>query len=133
MTGLRRQAWCFAGIGAVGFLVDAGVLSWLVASQGWGLYSARAISFGLAVTATWYLNRRITFASHARAGRGREYGRYLSTQTIGALINLGVYVSVIAAVPTLASCPVIPLALGSATALLFNFVSARLWVFSHRG
>jgi putative flippase GtrA len=132
MSGWRRQAWRFAVIGGVGFVVDAAVLTWLVSLQGWGLYSARAVSFTLAVTVTWYLNRRITFAGRATPHRGREYGRYLSTQTIGALINLGVYVIVIEALPMLATRPVIPLALGSATALLFNFLAARQLVFNRR-
>lgn len=133
MNSLHRQACYFLGVGGVGFLVDAGVLTWLVTSQDWGLYPGRAVSFALAVTVTWYLNRRITFASHAAFDRGREYGHYLTTQIIGALINLGVYVSVIAVAPKLAAYPVIPLALGSTTALMFNFFAARVFVFKRRG
>ena len=133
MTGWRGEAWRFGAIGAIGFLVDAAVLTWLVSVNGWGLYESRAVSFGLAVTATWYLNRRFTFARRAGADRGREYGRYFAVQTIGALINLGVYVAVVEAVPGVAPFPVVPLALGSAAAMVFNFIAARHFAFAGAG
>lgn len=124
-SGLVREAWRFAGVGAVGFLVDAAVLSWLVQARGWGLFEARAVSFGLAVSVTWYLNRRLTFAHRASAGRAAEYGRYFGVQGIGALINLGVYAIAVTLAPALGALPVIPLAMGSAVAMVFNFLAAR--------
>lgn len=130
MRGWRGEAWRFALIGGVGFLVDAGVLTTLVRVNGWGLYEARALSFALAVTATWYLNRRFTFARRADANRKREYGRYFAVQTLGALINLSVYVAMVAALPVVAPYPVIPLAAGSGVAMLFNFVAARQFAFT---
>jgi putative flippase GtrA len=130
MTAWRGEAWRFGAIGGVGFLIDAGVLTWLVRVSGWGLYESRALSFALAVTATWYLNRRFTFANRAGVDRKREYSRYFAVQTLGALINLGVYVAVIAAVPALGAYPVVPLAVGSGAAMVFNFVAARHYAFS---
>jgi putative flippase GtrA len=130
VTGWRGEAWRFGAIGGVGFLVDASVLTWLVSVNGWGLYESRALSFGLAVTATWYLNRRFTFASRAGTDRRREYGRYFAVQTLGALINLGVYVAIVAAVPAVAAYPVVPLAVGSGAAMVFNFLAARRFAFS---
>jgi len=82
VSGLRGEAWRFGAIGGVGFLVDASVLTWLVQRARLGLYESRALSFALAVTATWYLNRRFTFARRAGADRGREYGRYFAVQTL---------------------------------------------------
>ncbi len=132
MSSLKRQALYFLCIGGFGFLVDAGVLTWLVTVQNWGLYSGRAVSFFLAVTATWYLNRRITFIHHTSPARGCEYVLYLSTQTVGAVINLGVYAGVIARAPELGSYPVIPLGFGAAAALVFNFSTAKKFVFKRR-
>jgi len=128
----KGEAWRFAAIGIVGFLIDAGVLTWLVRMQQWGLYESRALSFALAVTATWYLNRRFTFSRRAGADRTREYGRYVAVQILGALINLGVYVVVVATVPAVGLYPVVPLAAGSAVAMIFNFVAARGFAFSGR-
>lgn len=129
MTTWRGEAWRFGLIGCVGFAVDAGVLTWLVRMHGWGLYEARALSFALAVTATWYLNRRYTFSRRPSPDRRREYGRYFMVQTLGAVINLAVYVAVVAALPEISAYPVLPLAAGSGVALLFNFFAARNFAF----
>lgn len=126
----RSEAWRFGVIGIVGFLVDAGVLTWLVRVNAWGLYESRALSFTLAVTATWYLNRRFTFAARADANRTREYRRYFAVQTLGAFVNLSVYVAIVAAIPAVGAWPVLPLAVGSAVAMVFNFLAARHFAFS---
>ena len=123
----------FAVIGGIGFVVDAGILTALVTLQGWHHYPARAISFAAAVTVAWALNRRFTFTKTKDAKR--EYARYFGVQIVGAVINLSTYVLVIEAWPATAATPVIPLAIGAALALVFNFVAARFFVFaneSHR-
>ena len=110
-------------VGIVGFGVDATVLSLLV--HAWHLphYTARALSFGMAVSVTWYLNRRFTFSSTGHAGR--EYRGYFLAQLVGAIINLGTYATTIELIPRLARVPVIPLAVGAAFALAFNYSAAR--------
>ncbi len=120
----------FAIVGAIGFLVDAGILTALVTSFGVGHYVARAISFTVAVTATWYMNRRWVFEQVTAHRSSREYTAYLVVQVIGAAINLSIYVAVIELVPKLAETPVIPLALGAAVALLFNFGASSRFVFA---
>jgi putative flippase GtrA len=125
----HSEVWRFGVIGAVGFLLDAGVLTWLVRMHHWGLYEGRAVSFGLAVSATWRLNRRFTFAAQAGPDQHREYVRYFLTQSIGAAINLGVYVAIVYTVPAVGAWPVVPLAFGSGIAMLFNFLAARSFVF----
>ncbi|NNF52668.1 MAG: GtrA family protein [Gammaproteobacteria bacterium] len=122
----------FIGIGSIGFLIDASILTLLVNAGGMGVVKARAISFAFAVTATWYLNRKWTFTVSERASKGSEYARYLAVQTIGAAINLAVYLVVLHIYPVLAGIPVIPLAMGSAVALAFNFIASRYWVFKER-
>lgn len=123
-----RRFGPFALVGAFGFLVDATILSALVHGLDWPHYTARALSFAAAVTVTWYCNRSFVF--HATADLSREYGAYFSTQLIGAIINLGTYALAIVAFPTLAAVPVVPLAIGAAVALLFNFVAASRVVFA---
>lgn len=126
---LLTEAVRFALIGAIGFLVDAAVLTALVSGLGRGLYEARAVSFSLAVSVTWYLNRRFTFSDRRSADRKREYVRYVAVQIVGALINLGVYALVASGFPALAVYPVIPLAAGSAVAMFFNFLASRQFAF----
>jgi len=132
-TGQQTQPWTlglsrFALVGGLGFVVDASVLTLLVNGFGQDHFTARAISFSLAVTATWLANRRWTFEPTGH--RGKEYAGYLSTQVVGAIINLGIYVLLIQLLPNLAKTPVIPLACGAFVALLFNFASARWLVYS---
>ncbi len=123
----------FIIVGAVGFLIDAGSLTVLMTGFGFGLYSARAVSFTLAVTATWYMNRRWVFDRTAAQKSGREYTSYLLVQVIGAAINLSVFVAAIELIPNLEKVPVIPLAAGAAVALIFNFGASSRFVFSESG
>ena len=115
--------------GGVGFLIEAVVLTWLVKSFDLNIYMSRAISFSLAVTSTWLLNRRFTFADLASRDRGGEYSRYFLVQFAGAIINLSVFAGLISAIPALKETPVLPLAAGSAIALFFNFGASRSLVF----
>jgi len=122
----------FAAAGGIGFLIEAVILTWLVQGQGLNIYGARAISFSVAVTATWAINRNFAFAGLQQQRRGREYSAYFLVQIIGAVINLGVFALAIAVQPGLRSLPVAPLAIGAAVALVFNFLASRNWVFHGR-
>lgn len=123
----RRRFFRYAIVGGIGFAVDGGVLTLLVNGLDYGHYVSRLVSFPLAVTVTWLINRRWVFATGAPSGR--EYSGYFVVQVIGALINLGIYVLVIELIPRLASLPIIPLGLGSAVALVANFLLVRRYVF----
>lgn len=124
----RGRFFRYAIVGGIGFAVDGGALTLLVNGLAYGHYISRLVSFPLAVTVTWLINRRWVFA--AGTPSGREYSGYFVVQVIGALINLGIYVVVIELFPGLASLPVIPLAVGSAVALFANFLLVRRWVFN---
>ena len=120
----------FVVVGAIGFLIDAGVLTALMTGFEFDHYRARAISFAIAVTATWYMNRRWVFERNAVPVSGREYSSYFVVQVVGAVINLSVFVAAIEFAPELAVWPVIPLAIGAAAALLFNFSMSSRYVFA---
>ena len=122
----------FALVGAVGFLVDASILTVLMTGFDFGPYAARAISFTAAVTTTWYLNRRWVFDRQAVPLSGREYLSYVTVQVIGATINLLVFVAVIELVESLRNMPVVPLAIGAGVALLFNYGASSRFVFADR-
>ena len=67
----------FLVVGGIGFLVDAGVLTLAVRHLGASVYAARALSFSVAVLATWLLNRTYVFGTIGHsAPMGAEYGRY---------------------------------------------------------
>lgn len=111
-------------------MVDASILTALVSGAGSGPYAARAVSFTVAVTLTWYLNRRWVFGRATMPITRREYAAYVTVQLTGALINLLVYAAAIHLVPPLGRTPVIPLAMGAAVALLFNFLASNYFVFA---
>jgi putative flippase GtrA len=125
---VRAQLARFAVVGAVGFAVDAAVLQLLVGAAGWSPFSARAVSFPAALSATFLLNRAWTFAA-LRMPAARAYGTYGVIQALGALINLAVFSICLLAAPPLYERPVIALGIGAIVALLFNFAASRRLVF----
>jgi putative flippase GtrA len=127
---LAAKMLAFAVVGAIGFLVDAGLLT-LSSRSGMNVYAARCISFSAAVLVTWLLNRIFVFGGTAALGgrKSAEYGRYLCVQVVGAAINLATFAAVLTIYPRLAAVPVLPLAAGAALGLVFNFAGARRWVF----
>jgi len=125
------QVLRFAGVGVIGFVVDAGVL-WLGLQLGLGYLTGRAASFLAAVWATWQLNRRFTFAGARSSGTWREWWRYLAAMSVGGSVNYCVYSLAILTLPHTVLLPFICVAVGSFAALAVNFASARWWVFRHR-
>lgn len=138
----RRQKWAarlplrvlqFMVAGGIGFIVDATVLSLLTQWAGWHPLRARLVSFLSAVTVTWLINRRYTFADQRPQQRrtANEYSRYLFVQGLGAALNYAVFAAAILSVPVLQNHPVLPLALGSGVAMFFNYFALQRWVFSN--
>jgi putative flippase GtrA len=129
--GLREIFW-FMLIGGIGFVVDGGVLSWLVSQLHWDIYLSRGISFPAATLITWLLNRSLTFGQ-SRKGmtvqeKSREYGRYFLVQSVGSAVNLTTFAVLIFAFPAIKMTPIVPLAAGSIVALFFNFAGSKRYV-----
>jgi len=124
-----RQFALFCVAGAIGFVVDAGVVQALVRGLGWDPYLSRLLSFLCAMTATWVFNRRYTFA-HARGeSLLHEYGRYAVAMAGGFVVNYGTYALLVWAFPLVREWPVIGVAAGSVAGLAVNYASSRFWVF----
>lgn len=126
---LRSLGW-FATAGGIGFLVDTTILSLLMRAADLGPLAARAASFPVAVTVTWYINRRFAFAGRGLARKHVEYGGYLVVQTLGAALNFSVFALCLKVWPFLANWPVIPLAAGAALAVIFNFTVSAATLYS---
>ena len=126
---MRQQIARFLVAGAVGFIVDAGVL-YLGLLVGLGYFAGRALSFLCAVWTTWKINRHYTFASTRRTSSvWTEWWRYLVAMSAGGSINYAVYSCVVIFVRATVWLPVCAIALGSVAGLAVNFVSAKWWVF----
>ncbi|MCB1955550.1 MAG: GtrA family protein [Rhodocyclaceae bacterium] len=130
--GECRRRLHFVVAGGIGFLVDAGILTLLVRSAGWGPVAARIPSFLTAVSVTWWLNRQWAFRDLRTLRVGTEYRRYIAVQLIGALANLLVYAALIHVQPSLRATPVVPLAVGAIAGLAANYMLSRRFVFMGR-
>jgi putative flippase GtrA len=123
----------FGIVGGVGFLVDAGVLSVMLA---WSLdpYSGRVVSFLVAATMTWILNRSFTFRreSPSAAHPAGEWLAYLGLMVIGGVVNYGTYALAVALLEPVRQHPVIGVALGSIAGMAINFWTSKTMVFERK-
>jgi putative flippase GtrA len=118
----------FGVVGAVGFVLDAGILQLLLLA-GWGPIAARAVAIPLAVFGTWALNRGFTFPE-AQAGPALpSLARYAAVSAVGASVNFGVYTLLVLASPLLAAHPLAPLAIASVIAMLVNYLGSKHFAF----
>jgi len=123
-SALRRQLLRYGVVGGLGFAVDAGLL-YVLASWGADPYASRLISFAVALTVTWALNRAWTFEVRGRAAAGKSYLGYALVQLLGALTNFVVYAGVLSLIGPTPAKAVLALAFGSAVGLAVNFTGAR--------
>jgi putative flippase GtrA len=82
-------------VGLLGFLIDGGLLGALVHLADWNPFSARILSIGVAVFATWLLHRFWTFRSGRKRAAPSQALVYAFVQATGMLINYGVFALVI--------------------------------------
>ncbi len=119
----------FGLVGAVGFAVDGGLLQLLVAWAGWGPIDARLVSFPAAVLATWWLNRRVTFAGRDGGSLLGSLLRYLGVSVVGTAVNFGIYSALVLGSAAMAAQPIVPFAIASAAALVFNYLGSKHFAF----
>jgi putative flippase GtrA len=110
---LPHRLFRFLCVGAIGFVIDASILSMLIFDFGWGHYVSRVVSFGVAVPFSWLLNRMWTFKGAATNNPKREYTIYMTIQATGALLNFAIYSTCIFLSSTMMNYPVLALAIGS--------------------
>ncbi len=118
-------------VGVAGFIVDASTL-YMGIALGLGLYFSRVVSYTTAVTATWLLNRQITFRDSSSPALMAEWARFAVSQLGGATVNVGAYYVLVRTSALVAAYPVIGVAVGSLSGLFINYVVARLFVFRRK-
>ena len=124
-----RQFIPFCLVGGIGFLIDAGILSLFVHGFGVGPLLSRLVSFPCAMTATWYMNRRVTFSHAVSSSPGQEWFRYALVSMSGNLVNFLVYVVCIRLSQTMYSYPQTALAIAAIVALVFNYLGLSRYAF----
>ncbi|MFP1732886.1 GtrA family protein [Lonsdalea quercina] len=128
---LIKEIFLFGVVGALGFLIDSGVLYLLKSSI--GLYASRVISFICAVIFTWLLNRSFTFREKKKERKlSSEFINYFALMLIGGCFNIGVYYTMIQQSAFVQNMPVIGIAIGSIVGMIVNFITSRVMFYSKK-
>jgi putative flippase GtrA len=115
-------------VGAVGFVVDSGVLLLLAKVLFIDPLPARIGSFVTAATVTFLLNHRFTFAMRDRFSM-RRWSFYVTATALGALINVGLYHWWVLRFGASATQLLLGTAIGSLVAMCVNFFVSQRFVF----
>lgn len=130
MFKLSGEFLRFCAVGTVGFAVDAGVLETLTRLAGWNPYTTRVLSFLIAASVTWLLNRRFTFEVERQSHLSREWLHYVSVNAMGGLVNYGVYALTVHEIVFVRSHLIVGVAAGSVAGLAVNYTASRHLVFA---
>lgn len=117
--------------GVAGFIVDAGIVLLITKELGAGPLVAQIIAFTVAVTVTWFINRHWTFAEQASEKWLHEWTRYVTANSVGAVINNSVYAGLVLTIGIFSNDPILAVAAGSLAGMGFNFALSRLVVFKN--
>lgn len=126
---LVRQLGAFGVVGVIGLLVDMAVVWLCLRGAGLNPYAARAVSFLVAATTTWVLNRAFTFRGARPEAAHRQWAKFLAANAVGGAVNYGVYAALVSGVGFFAAVPEAAVAVGSFAGLGFNFTASRTLVF----
>lgn len=128
---MKARILPFALAGAIGFVVDAGVL--LLAAPLFGPLGGRLLSFAAAVLTTWLINRKFAFADKAaESGKGREFLRYFGAMLPGAAVNWLAYGIVVTLAGESAIGLTLAVAAGSLCGMAANLIAADRLAFRGR-
>jgi putative flippase GtrA len=130
-VGDVKELLQFGMVGTIGFLVDSGVLL-LLLHFGLNPYWGRLGSFFIAVSCTWLLNRNFTFKDKKTTTFWTEWMKYVIANSMGAILNYGVYAILLLKVVLVAHWPVLGVAAGSIVGLLANYINSSLFVFKNK-
>lgn len=119
----------FGVVGVIGLMVDTAVLYALLYGVGLGFYSARLLSYLVAATTTWALNRLFTFRDPRPDPLYKQWARFVTANAFGGGVNYAVYVVLIAFVPLCVAHPVLAVAAGSLAGMFLNFAASKALVF----
>lgn len=120
----------FGVVGTVGFVVDSAVLLFAIHVLGLGPYGGRVISYIVAASTTFALNRAWTFGSRPRSATPvRQWALFLLLNLVGFACNYGAYAALVTWVPLVTRNPVLGVAAGSLAGMTGNFLLSRRFVF----
>jgi putative flippase GtrA len=119
----------FSGVGVIAFLVDVEVFQAAIFLTGMSPYVARVVSFVVATSAAWLLNRTFTFRDAETVRPDLQWVRFFAANLLGGAVNYAIFAVMIATLPLAAAYPVLALAAGSLSGVSFNFTAYHRYVF----
>ena len=124
---LAGQFLRFGTVGFVGLVIDTAVV--YATRHQLGPYGAGLLSYLLAATGTWALNRGWTFKGQGSGPMHRQWAMFMLTNLGGFILNRGTYAALIAFLPAAAEQPVIATTAGAIAGMFVNFSLNRRLVF----
>jgi putative flippase GtrA len=118
----------FLVVGGTTFVGHTALIYLLVHGFGFWDLPSYAVSFVLAVTATWLGNRWLTFQVQAKP-TWQDYFRYVRGILIGALMNMTTFMIITHLIPPMTARLLIGTAGGTLVGLFWNYrFMRRMWV-----
>ncbi len=127
--GAANQFMKFSLVGTIGFIVDVGVLYLMMYLAGLDPFLGRLVSFLVAASVTWLLNRIYTFKGRSTGTWAGQWARFVMANAVGWIINYGVYGALLLTSDFFYRTPVLAVAIGSLSGLAFNFTVSRKFIF----
>jgi putative flippase GtrA len=120
----------FSIVGAIGFVVDTGVLYGAIYLFNTGPYIGRLVSYLVAASSTWYLNRLITFPDRRGGHKGKEWLKFVACSALGGVVNYSAYALYLRFAGASLATPVIGVGIGACAGLFVNYTLSRHVVFN---
>lgn len=131
LKNLMPQFLRFGVVGVIGFGVDTAVV---YALRGLiGIYAAGLISFLVAASGNWLLNRLWTFKGHGKGSAFKQWLLFLTANSAGFVLNRGIFFALVATLPMVRLHPVLGIFAGTLMGMGANFALSHRVVFqAHR-
>lgn len=130
MSKRIKEIFLFGLAGVVGYFVDVAVTILLEPIM--GVYIARVPGFMAAVTATWLLNRSLTFKSRPSKYKKiyKEYLHYITLMIGGLAMNYAAYAVSVTLLPDSFYKIYMAVAIGSLAGMMINYLTSRKYIYN---
>lgn len=122
----------FAIVGALGAVIDFGLLNLLKGYYGWPLLAANTVSVSVAIVSNFVWNRLWTFPESRSRKKRKQLPQFALVNFIGLVINNLIVVGIDALLQTSLGEPFsynVAKAVAIGIVLLWNFGANRLWTY----
>ena len=117
----------FGVVGLVGLGIDTAIVYALRHTL--GLYGAGMVSYLVAASGNWILNRTWTFRGYGSGPAHRQWVRFMIANLAGFVLNRGTYAILVTFLAAATRQPVIATAGGAIAGMFVNFTMSRRLVF----